>query len=125
MRASDYRAGARYDVRTDSPVAVQRALDMRVTSGRLLTRTAPRWVDRLYIALVIYAIACSVFMLCGIGGKQVTHYVGLFSDAPADLVAAIVAFTAARRTRQGPLRQAWTWLPIALTLYLVGTLITI
>ena len=43
-------------------------MDTRVTSSRLLTRTAPRWVDRLYIALVIYAIACCVFMLSGVGG---------------------------------------------------------
>jgi diguanylate cyclase (GGDEF)-like protein/PAS domain S-box-containing protein len=125
MRASDWGATARYDGRSDSLVAAHHALDTTLTSGRLLTRTAPCWVDRLYFALVVYTIACAVFMLSGIGGEQVTHYIGLFSDAPADLIACIVAFTAARRTRHGPSRQAWTWLAIALALYLTGTLITI
>jgi diguanylate cyclase (GGDEF)-like protein/PAS domain S-box-containing protein len=64
-------------------------------------------------------------MLYGVCGKQVTHYVGLLSDAPADLVATTVAIAAARRASSGVLRRAWYWLAVAFGLYLIGTLITI
>jgi diguanylate cyclase (GGDEF)-like protein/PAS domain S-box-containing protein len=64
-------------------------------------------------------------MLSGIGGPQVTHYVGLLSDGPAILVATIIAVTAALRTHNVQLRQAWRWLAVALGLYLVATLITV
>ena len=96
-----------------------------VTGPPLSLTAAPRWVDRLYSALVVYAIVCTVLMLSGIGGKEVTHYVGLLADGPSDLVATILAFTAARHTRPGTLRKAWSWLSIALGLYLVGTVITV
>ena len=90
-----------------------------------LTASAPRWVNRLYGALVVYAVACTVAMLSGIGGPVVTHYIGLLSDGPSDLIAAIITFTAARRTPPGTLRKAWSWLAIALGLYLTGTLVTV
>jgi diguanylate cyclase (GGDEF)-like protein/PAS domain S-box-containing protein len=90
-----------------------------------LTASAPRWVNRLYGALVVYAVVCTVAMLSGIGGPQITHYVGLLSDGPSDLVAAIITITAARRTPPGTLRKAWSWLAVALGLYLTGTLITV
>jgi diguanylate cyclase (GGDEF)-like protein/PAS domain S-box-containing protein len=64
-------------------------------------------------------------MQSGIGGEVVTHYIGLLCDAPADLVATLVAFAAARRMPSGTLRRAWTWFAVALGLYLTGTLITI
>jgi diguanylate cyclase (GGDEF)-like protein/PAS domain S-box-containing protein len=64
-------------------------------------------------------------MLSGIGGETVTHYVGLFGDAPADLTATIVAFATARRLPPGPQRRAWRWFAIALTLYLAGTCVTV
>jgi len=86
---------------------------------------APRWVDRLFVGLIVYVSVCSIWMLTGIGGQQITHFVGLLSDAPANLVAALLALTAARRARSRPLRQAWTCLSVALTLYLIGTLITV
>ena len=89
-------------------VAPQHTLNTTVLTAPPLSLTAaPRWVDRLYSALVVYAIVCTVLMLAGIGGKEVTHYVGLLSDGPSDLVATILAFTAARRTRPGTLRKAW------------------
>jgi hypothetical protein len=74
---------------------------------------------------VVYVCVCSIWMLAGFGGQQVTHFVGLLCDAPADLTAALLALTAARRARSRPLRQAWTCLSVALLLYLTGTLITV
>jgi diguanylate cyclase (GGDEF)-like protein/PAS domain S-box-containing protein len=100
-------------------------VDTTVTLETLTLTSAPRWVDRLFGGLVIYASLCILWMIAGIGGPQVTHYVGLLSDGPPDLVAAIVALAAARRTRSRVLRQAWSWLALALALYLVGTLITV
>ena len=101
------------------------ALSTTVIPSPSLTTLAPRWVDRLFAAVVVYATVCTVLMLSGIGGKEVTHYIGLLSDGPSDLVATIMAFAAARRTPPGTLRKAWTWLAVALGLYLIGTLITV
>ncbi len=85
----------------------------------------PQWIDRLYCGLIAYAVLATAVMLSGVGGKQVTHYVGLMSDAPAILIATIVAFAAAHRARSVHLRQAWRWLAVALGVYLVGTLISV
>ncbi len=84
------------------------------------SRATPRWVDRLFIGLVIYALACTVWMLAGFGGPKVTHYVGLLADAPAGLAAILIAATAARYAARGPLRRAWIAFTIALTLYFIG-----
>ena len=100
-------------------------METTVTLETLAQSSAPRWVDRLFSGLVIYASLCILWMIAGIGGPQLTHYVGLLSDAPADLMATIVAVAAARRTRSRVLRQAWGWLALALVLYLIGTLITV
>jgi diguanylate cyclase (GGDEF)-like protein/PAS domain S-box-containing protein len=86
---------------------------------------APPWVDRLYFALLAYAVACTVVMLSGLGGKEVTHYVGLLSDGPACLVTTIVAIAAARSIRSRMLRLAWCWLAAALGIYFVGTIISV
>jgi diguanylate cyclase (GGDEF)-like protein/PAS domain S-box-containing protein len=64
-------------------------------------------------------------MLSGLGGKEVTHYVGLLSDGPACLVTAILAVAAARGTRSRMLRPAWCWLAAALGLYLIGTIVSV
>jgi diguanylate cyclase (GGDEF)-like protein/PAS domain S-box-containing protein len=87
--------------------------------------TAPPWVDRLYFGLIVYAIVLTVLMLSGIGGKEVTHYVGLMSDGPAILITTLVAIAAARHTPGAELRRAWRWLAIALGVYLLGTLISV
>ncbi|MDB6108027.1 MAG: putative signaling protein [Gammaproteobacteria bacterium] len=101
-------------------------MDTNITPGpQPCLATAPRWVDRLFVGLVVYVSVCIIWMVAGFGGKQVTHFVGLLSDGPADFAAVLMALTAARRTRSRPLRQAWTWLAIALALYLVGTVITV
>jgi len=52
----------------------------------------------LFIGLVVYVITGTVWMLTGFGGAEVTHYVGLLSDAPAALASAIVAAATARHS---------------------------
>jgi diguanylate cyclase (GGDEF)-like protein/PAS domain S-box-containing protein len=83
-------------------------------------RVTPRWVDGLLLALVVYVAAGILWMLTGLGGPQITHYVGLLSDAPASVVSVIIAAAAVRRTARGTMRTAWIWLTSALALYLVG-----
>jgi diguanylate cyclase (GGDEF)-like protein/PAS domain S-box-containing protein len=100
-------------------------VDTQATSiTSLSSATAPRWVESLFLGLVIYVGVCSVWMLAGLGGERVTHLIGLLSDGPADLAAVVIATAAARRSRPGVLRQAWTCLAVALALYLVGTIIS-
>jgi diguanylate cyclase (GGDEF)-like protein/PAS domain S-box-containing protein len=83
----------------------------------------PRRIDALFTGLVIYVTVCAVWMLTGLGGPHITHYVGLLSDAPAALAGVIVATATARHVARGPLRTAWTLLAIALALYFVGVVI--
>jgi diguanylate cyclase (GGDEF)-like protein/PAS domain S-box-containing protein len=83
----------------------------------------PRRINALFTGLVIYVTVCAVWMLTGLGGPHITHYVGLLSDAPAALTGVIVATATARHVARGPLRTAWTLLAIALALYFVGVVI--
>ena len=89
----------------------------------LQTGAAPRWVDVLCIAQVVYVVTVATWMLTGFGGPQVTHYVALFSDEPAALVALIITAATARYSPRGPLRTAWILLTVALGLYFIGTAI--
>ncbi len=84
---------------------------------------APRWVSRLLLGLAVYVTAITTWLVAGLGGPDVVHYVGLLADAPSNLVAAIVAAAAARLLPAGPLRTAWWCLAASLGLYLVGTVI--
>jgi len=77
----------------------------------------------LFIGLVIYVITGTVWMLTGFGGPQITHYVGLLSDAPAALASVVIAAATARHTARGALRTAWILLAVALALYFVGVAI--
>src|SRR5437016_1037089 len=80
-----------------------------VASGPSRTpAAAPRWVDSLFLAVAIYAGVCGACMLSGIGGTSVTHLIGLISDWPANLAAAVIATAAARRSPSRLLRRAWT-----------------
>jgi len=85
--------------------------------------TPPRWVDVLCAVLVVYVGGCTLWMLTGIGGAEVTHYVGLLSDPPAALMSLVVVAAAIPRAPHGALRTAWICLATALALYLVGILI--
>lgn len=101
-------------------------MDTRVIPAAVFNVSAtPRWIDRLYVGLVVYAVVCSVLMVSHIGGEAVTHYVGLLCDAPANFVAAVTAFAASRRLPPGALRRAWLWFARALGLYFLGTVITV
>jgi diguanylate cyclase (GGDEF)-like protein/PAS domain S-box-containing protein len=77
----------------------------------------------LFIGLVIYVITGTVWMLTGFGGPDVTHYVGLLSDAPAALASVVIVAATARHTARGVLRTAWILLAVALALYFVGVVI--
>ena len=69
---------------------------------------------------MIYSVTGTVWMLTGLGGAQVTHYVGLLSDAPATLASVIIAAATVRYTARGVLRTGWILLAVALALYFVG-----
>src|SRR3954451_14660792 len=86
---------------------------------------APRWVEPLFLGVAIYAGVCAACMLSGIGGASVTHLIGLISDWPANLAAAVTAAAAARRSPSRLLRRAWTGFAAALGIYLVGTTISL
>jgi diguanylate cyclase (GGDEF)-like protein/PAS domain S-box-containing protein len=89
----------------------------------MLSGVAPRWVDVLFIALVVYAGTVAAVMLSGLGGPTITHYVGLVSDLPAALVSITMAAATARYTGRGALRRAWMALAAAQALYFIGTAI--
>jgi diguanylate cyclase (GGDEF)-like protein/PAS domain S-box-containing protein len=82
--------------------------------------TSARWVGRLFAALVVYAAGAAAWMLTGVGGPKITHYVGLLSWLPAALSAITVCAVTARRSDSGPLRRAWGWLATAIALYAIG-----
>jgi len=82
---------------------------------------APRWVDVLCVAQLIYVVVVAAWMLVGFGGPTITHYVALLSDEPAALVALIIAAATARHSAPGALRTAWILLAAALGLYFIGS----
>ncbi|MBS0393452.1 MAG: hypothetical protein JSR54_02440, partial [Proteobacteria bacterium] len=83
----------------------------------------PRWVERLYAGLVGYVVLCVAWMLTGVGGEQVRHYVGLLADTPACLVAVLITIAATRALPVGTSRTAWRCLSTALGLYCAGVTI--
>ena len=103
--ASDSSPPGRYDSGTTlvSSIATHHFVDTNITPRpQPCLAAAPRWVDRFFVGLLVYVGVCIIWMLAGIGGKQVTHFVGLLSDAPADFAATLLALTAARRARSLP-----------------------
>ncbi|HYM42932.1 MAG TPA: EAL domain-containing protein [Steroidobacteraceae bacterium] len=85
--------------------------------------TSARRVGRLFAVMMVYAAAASTWMLAGLGGPKITHYVGLISWLPAAISAIVVCAITARRAEPGPLRRAWGWLAVALGLYACGDVI--
>jgi len=85
-----------------------------------LPDTATRWVDRLFVGLVLYSAAGTAFMLTGVLGPTVTHYIGLTWALPAGLVAVVTSAITARCAPAGDLRRAWISLACALGFYLIG-----
>jgi len=85
--------------------------------------TSARRVGRLLAVVTVYAAAASTWMLTGLGGPKITHYVGLTSWLPAAVSAIVVCAITARRAERGSLRRAWAWLAIAIGLYATGDVI--
>jgi len=83
----------------------------------------PRWIDRLFLVLVVYIVIAATWMLSGFGGPWMMHFVGLLADSPACLMAAILSLGAARRCPPGPVANAWYCLGLSIAFYLVGTVI--
>src|SRR5260221_4669601 len=96
-----------------------------IAEQRNRSEAVPGWVDKLCIGLVVYALACAVWLLAGLGSEGVRHYVGLLAGSPACLVAVLITVTAARRQLPGVVCTAWRFLSLALGLYLVATLICV
>ena len=65
-----------------------------VPGGGTHSGAAPRWVDALLFAMVIYMITVSAWLLGGVGGPTVTRYLGLISDVPVALGANVMAAVA-------------------------------
>ncbi len=93
------------------------------TAEQIITEGVPRWADALFYALGAYVFIVTVWMLTGVGGPKVVHYVGLFSDVPASFAAVLMLSATARRTPRGPLRTAWVSLATAVGLYFAGVTI--
>src|SRR5581483_12093686 len=72
---------------------------------------------------MVYAAVATAWMITGLGGAQVTRYVGLLSDGPAAFVTVILLATTARHSGGGALRSGWILLSSAIALYLVGVAI--
>ena len=98
-------------------------LDTIMISENEIRSGAPAWVDRLFLGLAIYVGIGSIAMLTGLGGPQVTHYIGLLGDTPANLIDVVIVAAAAHRAPRGTLRTAWIWLSIAVGLYCIGSII--
>ena len=82
---------------------------------------SPGWIDKLCLGHVVYVVVCGTWLLTGLGGERVRHYVGLLADSPSAVVAMIVTFAAARRLEPGTSRTAWKFLFGALLCYFIGT----
>ena len=80
----------------------------------------PVWVNRVFGGLVVYALLGSLWMVIGLGGPTVTHYVGLLSDIPAGIVSTVIVALTSRHAPRGPLRTAWVLLAAALALYVIA-----
>jgi len=84
---------------------------------------APIWVNRLVTAFAIYVALGAALMLSGVGGPNVTFYIGLTYKIPAEIAFISIAAATARRMAPGPLRSAWRYLAAALTVYFIGDVI--
>jgi diguanylate cyclase (GGDEF)-like protein/PAS domain S-box-containing protein len=80
----------------------------------------PAWVDRALFGMVFYSAVCMVWMLGGIGGATVSHYVGLLADMLPNILTACIALATARSLAPGALRRAWRYLATSHFLMLTG-----
>ncbi len=75
---------------------------------------------RLMYWFVAYAAVTAAWLLSGLGGQGVVHYVALISGMPAVVVPLVIAVAAAWHTPAGPQRTAWKMLALAQLFYLIG-----
>ena len=79
-----------------------------------------RWLERMLYGLVVYTACVTAWLLTGVGGERIVHYVALLSTVPAGVVPIVSAIAAARATPRGTQRDAWAFLALAIALYYVG-----
>src|SRR5579872_6854 len=108
-------------VRPKRLIVTMSVTDAPEGSARTDSDGPPGWAGKLLCGLLLYVVAGSVWMVTGWGGERVTHYVGLLSDGLPNLVTVLLCIVATRRTPAGLTRKAWTWLSLAMGLYLVGS----
>src|SRR5207302_9999751 len=53
------------------------------SAGSIRIPALPRWMDRLFFALVIYAVAGTECLLSGVGGPAGNRWLGMFVTLPA------------------------------------------
>src|SRR5438132_1215978 len=90
------------------------------SAGSIRIPALPRWVERLFFGLVIYAVAGTECLLSGVGGPTVNRWLGIFVMLPAAFTGLVMTVGTARRAAPGAGRSAWICLSIALTLYFIG-----
>ncbi|MFO1466264.1 MAG: EAL domain-containing protein [Steroidobacteraceae bacterium] len=100
-------------------------MDSRNEQPKPVSKPVMARVNRLLLGLVLYTLAGATLMLTGAGGERFAHYFGLLSDAPANVIAAVLTAIVARHEPRGPVRMAWLLLTGAIALYGVGSAITI
>jgi diguanylate cyclase (GGDEF)-like protein/PAS domain S-box-containing protein len=84
--------------------------------------TGLSWIDRLFVAHVVYVVICAIWMLSDFGGAVVIHFVGIVSDSPSALISFVIALAAARAQPPGAPRKAWVCFAVSLGLYALGTI---
>src|SRR5258708_11457617 len=89
-----------------------------IAEQRNRSEAVPGWVDKLYIGLVVYALACAVWLLAGLGSEGVRHYVGLLAASPAWRTPVIFTGTAGPRQLPRRVCAAWLLLSLAAVLFL-------
>ena len=80
------------------------------------------WTGRMTIALFVYVAAAILLTFIDAEGSRAYEIFTLYSDAPASIIAAILAGAAARGSTDPAARRTWWLLAAALVCYSVGNL---
>ncbi len=79
-----------------------------------------RRAQLIMVLLCAYVTLGTAWLLSGLGGPAVIHYVALLSATPAQLTASLMLIAAALATPRGLSRHAWGFVAAGWTLYFVG-----
>src|SRR5688572_16923555 len=85
-------------------------------------RFAAGWTGVLAIAVAVY-IVIALFALFSEGSEPLPELFMLFNDSPASVVAALLAFYAARKATDPTVRRTWLFLAASIAVYSVGNLL--